>query len=183
MSATRKLINFGLIAVSAVAAPALAGGAPAFAASSQPPEGSTIRGVQMGEGTQLGDLTTCTESFSGSVTESGDAGDGFTVDINQFSFTQCDQDTQVTLNRMPGALTVDAIALWTIRPMDVDITTPDGTCRYTGSLGDSTGFFSGTQLRGTGFLHRQSGGCGGPESLMVTQAQALMDSDGDPPPM
>jgi hypothetical protein len=183
MSTTRKLFSFGLIAVSVVAAPALVGGTPAFAASDNLPEGSMIRGIQVGNGTHFGDLTTCTESFRGRVMESGSSGDGFTVGIDEFSFTQCDGGTRVTLNNMPDSLTVDAVALWSIRPMDVNITTSRGTCRYTGSLGDTTGFFSGTQLRGTGFLHRRSDGCGGPRSLQVTQAQALLDADGDPPPM
>jgi hypothetical protein len=183
MSAARKLINLGLITVSALAAPALAGGTPASASTANMSVGSTIRGIQAGDGTHFGTLTTCTESFRGRVTHDGDVGDGFTVGIDEFSFTQCDSGTRVTLNTRPDTLVVNSIALWAIRPMDVNITTPRGTCRYVGGLGDSTGFFSGTQLRGTGLLYQRSDGCDGPRSIQVTQAETLVDENGDPPRM
>ena len=182
MSVKRKLINLGLVNVAAMTVSALIGAAPASASANSLPIGSTVRGVQGGDGTRLGALTTCTESFSGRLTQTDPSGfGGGTFAITEFSFTSCDNGARVSLNALPQALRIDPIGLWSIGSMDVKITTRTGTCRYTGHLGDMTGYFSGTMLHGSGLLFRKSSGCGGPSSIQATQAELLLDADGNPP--
>jgi hypothetical protein len=181
MFRTRKKTKLGAVAASAVAVPAFAAVAPADAATM--PVGSPIRGVQAGDGTRLGSLTTCVESFRGRVTHDPGPDTGGTVAIDQFSYTNCTNGARVTINTRPRTLSINSIGLWMISPVDVNITTSRGTCRYTGNLGDQTGFFTGVTLSGAGSLYRKSSGCGGSSSIMATQFERLLDANGNPAPL
>jgi hypothetical protein len=181
MFRARKITKLSLVAASALTVPTFVAVTPASAATM--PVGSPIRGVQAGDGTRLGTLTTCVESFRGRVTSDPGPDTGGTVAIDEFAFTNCTNGARVSLNTRPRTLSINSIGLWIITPMDIDVRTSRGTCRYTGNLGDQTGFFTGVTLSGAGTLYRKSSGCGGPGSINATQFERLLDRNGDPAPL
>ncbi len=92
------------------------------------------------------------------------------ADIESVTFNFCDTGTSVKANALPWKLDLQRDASYTISGVDVNVTTSQGTCRYTGSIdgvGQGAQFFPDVyDLRGT--LNLQTAGCGGPDQINVS---------------
>lgn len=106
--------------------------------------------------------TDCGDVFKGPVTSDDGNGD-VVASIGNFSMN-CNQGVSVTPNAMPWTFNLHG-GVFTIEGIDVNITTSQGTCRYTGSVQGSPedqGYYM------TGTLSRQSTGCGGDAQVQIT---------------
>jgi hypothetical protein len=113
----------------------------------------------------------CGDLFQGPVTSDDGSGD-VTAKINQVSIDNCNQGIRVTANALPWTLTLQGDAStssqFTLQGVDLNVTTAQGTCRYTGTLGGNLTlpgqpglyFFSDS-------LSRQTAGCGGNQQITV----------------
>jgi hypothetical protein len=156
MTTGRKLVQLGVAAGAAVAALAFA--APQAVASTS--AGGSVKGFSE-EPTAFGTLTSCQNVFTGTVT----AGGSQTVaSIGQVSFTFCQADTSVTPAALPWTLKLSA-GSYTIEGFDVNITTPRGTCRYSGTVDGVNQFPNVYDLRG--LLTRRTADCGGPGQINI----------------
>jgi hypothetical protein len=153
---------------------ALVAAAPAAAF---PPVGSTVTGVDDGRGFDFGALTTCHVSLGGTVT-SQDPWGGGTIRVDRTSFTGCTSGVTVTANSLPWTLGTDSTAAAALYPLDVNITTSRGTCRYSGSLLGSTNG-AGTWWF-TESVFKRTSGCGGADDLRTRVTLNLRDSAGQP---
>jgi hypothetical protein len=158
-----RLMTLGLAVVAAVAALAVAA-PPASAAR-------PTKSVNMfsEDRTLFGLLAACQNIFRGPVTFDNHIG-RIKADINSVTFNFCDTGTSVTANALPWKLDLQRDISYTISGVDVNITTSQGTCRYTGSingLGQGAENFPDVyDLRGT--LNLQTAGCGGPDQINVS---------------
>jgi hypothetical protein len=135
-------------------------------ASAAPARLSAVKGFSE-DPTTFGSLASCQNIFTGPVTFQNGTGH-IRADIDGVTFS-CGAGTSVTANALPWKLDLQRDVSYTISGIDVDISTAEGTCRYTGSVdGVTEGAEIGPDvydLRGT--LNRQSAGCGGPDQINV----------------
>lgn len=165
------LMRLGVSIGAALAALAVA--APLVSAAPAPPKRfSSVRGFSEDRIT-FGSLAACQDIFTGPVTFQTGTGH-IKADINSVTYNFCDSGTSVTANALPWKLDLQRDVSYTISGVDVDITTAQGTCRYTGTLngvGDN-GVGAGDHFpdvydtRGT--LNLQTAGCGGPDEINVS---------------
>lgn len=121
--------------------------------------------------TSFGSLASCSNIFTGPVTGEMQRGSKITADVSSFS---CGDGSAVAANALPWKLSLQRDISYTISGVDVNITTAQGTCRYTGSLngvgdngvGAGDHFPDVYDVRGT--LNRQSGDCGGDDQINVS---------------
>lgn len=128
-------MGVGIAAGSATAALALLAASPASASTSgaigYTGWVTTLSGV-----THEQFATSCGGTFKGPVT-SDDGNGNYVASINSFSMN-CDQGVSVTPNALPWTLAAHGNnspgSTFTFEGVDVNITTAQGTCRYTGSI-------------------------------------------------
>lgn len=159
-----RLFELGMAIGVAVAAMAFS---PPLASAAPVQRPSTVKGFSE-EPTSFGSLAACQHVFTGPVTFANAIGH-IKADIDSVMFF-CGTGTSVTANNLPWKLDLQTDVSYTLSGVDVDINTADGTCRYTGSVdGVTEGAEIGPNvydLRGT--FSRQTGGCGGPEQIDVS---------------
>lgn len=165
MTARRRLM-FGVVAGAATAVLGLFAGPQASAATGKTAEAYTGWDTSISGLTHQYFATSCGDVFKGPVTS--DDGDGnVSASVNSFSMN-CDQGVSITPNGLPWTLEAHGNntpgSTFTITGIDVNITTAQGTCRYTGSV-SGTAMDQGYYMDGT--LYRQSTGCGGDASVQV----------------
>jgi hypothetical protein len=157
MTTGKTLVRLGVAAAAAVATLAIT--APQAIASSS--ISGSVKGFS-GQPTAFGTLTSCQNVFTGKVT----AGGSQTVaSVGQVAFTFCQTGTSVTPNALPWTLTLNAGSSYTIEGFDVNITTPRGMCRYSGTASGVNQFPGVYDLRG--LLTRRTAGCNGPEQINI----------------
>jgi hypothetical protein len=155
-----RLMKLGVAVVAAVAALAIA----ALPASASTPA-SSVKGFSE-DRTTFGSLAACQNIFTGPVTFDNHIG-RIRADIKSATFNFCDTGTSITANALPWKLDLQRDASYTISGVDVNVTTSQGTCRYTGSIdGVGQAFSDVYDLRGT--LNLQTAGCGGPRQINVS---------------
>jgi hypothetical protein len=124
-------------------------------------------------------LTRCSNELDGRVTLDRGTGNGGEVRIDKAVIANCGSDIAVTPRALPWTLTVDASRNITVRDVDIELTTPQGTCQYAGNL--SSGFFDNTMglYNINGLLQRRTAGCGLGATLGVdTGFQELILANG-----
>lgn len=157
-----RLVNVG-VGVAAASAAVMAAAPSASAGTGDPVHG--WGGMSFANQTNpVANLTSCSNEFHGRLTEDHDGGAGTTARVDDFSFL-CEPGTSVTARALPWTLsfTTNGVVL---SGVDVDVTTPEGTCHYTGDLTNGAFQFPGVYSI-AGALHRRSGDCGGTEVLGV----------------
>ncbi len=166
MTARQRLVRLGVVAGTATAALGLLAGPQASAATGRTAEAYTGWDTSLSGVTHQQFATSCGDVFKGPVT-SDDGNGNVVAGINSFSMS-CDQGVSVTPNALPWTLTAHGNntpgSSYTIAGINVNITTSQGTCRYTGSVSGTAmdqGYFM------TGTLSRQSTGCGGDAQVQV----------------
>lgn len=164
MTLRRRMVKLGTAAGAGAAALAILAGPEAFAAT------QTVHGdggIYIGDVTHQEFATECSNTFSGPVSSGGGSG-SVVASIDQFTVDHCNQGVSVTVNALPWTFKGQSVnngGYFTVEGIDVNITTADGTCRYTGSATGGQQFPPTTyDFRGT--LTRQSGGCGGDEQIL-----------------
>ena len=166
MTARQGMVRLGVVAGTAAAALAVLAGPHASAATSRTAEAYTGWDTSLAGVTHQQFATSCGDVFKGPVT-SDDGSGNVTASINSFSMS-CDQGVSVTPNALPWTLTAHGNntpgSTYTITGINVNITTGQGTCRYTGSV-SGTAMDQGYFMSGT--LTRQSTGCGGDAQVQV----------------
>jgi hypothetical protein len=167
MTARQSLLGLGVVAGVATSALALLAGPQASAATGRMAEVYTGWDTSLSGVTHQYFATSCDDVLKGPVT--ADDGNGNIVaSINSFSMT-CDQGVSVTPNALPWTLTAHGNntpgSTFTIAGIDVNITTSQGTCRYTGSV-NATAMDQGYDMTGT--LSRLSAGCGGDAQVQIS---------------
>ncbi|MFD0856035.1 hypothetical protein ACFQ07_27595 [Actinomadura adrarensis] len=85
--------------------------------------------------------------------------------IDNVTFNFCQDGTRIVPRALPWTLDLNEDSSYTIKGVQVTITTRQGTCRYSGTLNGFTQFPGVYDLRGS--LTRQSGGCGGSGQINV----------------
>src|SRR4051794_35706512 len=159
MTARRGLVRLGVTAGAATAALGLLAGPQASAATGRTAEAYTGWQTSLSGLTHQQFATSCSDLFKGPVIS--DDGDGNVVaSVNSFSM-HCDQGVTVAPNALPWTLKAHGDntpgSTFTVAGINVNITTGQGTCRYTGSV-SATAMDQGYYMSGT--LSRQSTGCG-----------------------
>jgi hypothetical protein len=167
MTLRRRMVTLGTAAGAGAAALAILAGPQASAAT------ETVQGYSGSFGFNIGDVThqefatQCDNTFSGPVTSGGGSG-SVVASIDKFTVDHCDQGVSVTVNALPWTFegqNVNNGGFFTVKGIDLNITTAKGTCRYTGTATGGQEFPPTTyDFRGT--LTRQSGGCGGDEQIL-----------------
>lgn len=166
MTARRTLVGLGVLAGTATAALGLLAGPQASAATGRTAEAYTGWDTSLAGVTHQYFATSCGDLFKGLVT-SDDGQGNIVASIDTFSMS-CDQGVSVTPNALPWTLTAHGnntpASTFTIADIDVNITTTQGACRYTGSV-NAMALDQGYDMTGT--LSRQSAGCGGDAQVQV----------------
>lgn len=166
MTARQRMVRLGMVVGTATAALGLLAGTPAFAATGKTAESYTGWQTSLSGLTHQEFATSCGDVFKGPVT-SDDGNGNVTASITSFSMS-CDQGVTVTPNALPWTLKAQGNntpgSTYTIQGIDVNITTAQGTCRYTGSV-SGTAMDQGYYMSGT--LSRQSAGCGGDAQVQI----------------
>jgi hypothetical protein len=131
-----------------------------------------IAEVYAGWGTSLSGVThqqfaaSCVDLFKGPVI-SDDGHGNIVANINDFSMT-CDENVSVVSSALPWTLAAHGNntpgSTFAIAGIDVNITTAQGSCRYTGSL-KAVALDQGYGM--TGVLSRQHTGCGGDSQIQI----------------
>lgn len=166
MTVRTRLVKFGASAGAAAAALAILAGPSASAATETVQAYSGSFGFNIGGVTHQEFATECSNTFSGPVTSGGGSG-SVVASIDKFTVDHCDQGVSVTVNALPWTFkgqNVNNGGFFTVEGIDVNITTANGTCRYTGT-GTGGQQFPPTTYDFRGTLTRQSGGCGGDEQI------------------
>lgn len=167
MTARRTLVGLGVLAGTATAALGVIAGPQAGAATGRTAEVYTGWSTSLAGVTHQYFATSCSDLFKGPVTSDDGHGD-IVASIGTFSMS-CDQGVSVTANALPWTLTAHGNntpgSTFTIAGIDVNITTAQGTCRYTGSV-KATALDQGYDMTGT--LSRRSAGCGGDAQVQVS---------------
>jgi hypothetical protein len=146
-------------------------------AAAFPPVGTDVTGVEGGRGIEFGALTTCGVSLSGVVTRQEMFGGG-EIRVDRIAFTGCSSGASVTANALPWSLGADPTAAAGLGPVDVNITTSRGACRYSGNLLGSI-----TELGSwfvSGDVRQRAAGCGGADQLATSVGLRVRDSEGNP---
>jgi hypothetical protein len=143
-------------------------------AAAFPPIGTAVTGADDGRGFDFGGLTTCSVSVGGHVTGQEQFGGG-SISLDQVSFTACSSGATVTVNALPWTLGTAPTLSAALFPADVNITTSQGTCRYSGSLlgytnGSGTWFF-------TEPVFQRTAGCGGADQLRSSPIASFVVQD------
>jgi hypothetical protein len=127
--------------------------------------------------TSLGGVTheyfapSCGDVFRGPVTSSDGSGD-VVARIDSFTMS-CDEGVTVAPHSLGWTFTsTGAGRSFTLAGIDLDITTSQGTCRYTGSV-QGTKDDQGLYFM-TGTLERGSAGCGGDPQITVTDPEQVV---------
>lgn len=173
MIVARRLVKLGAAAAAALTALALLT-VPQASAS----ESSSIKGYGNLDFTNQPssvNLTRCDDVFTGTVT-ADDGNGGIVASIDSYSSPHCKTGTSVTANALPWTLKLQENVEVTIEGFDVDITTPQGTCRYAGTLRGHMQFDHIYSLIGN--LTRQTAGCGGSEKITVSSLGQSIDTTG-----
>jgi hypothetical protein len=120
--------------------------------------------IQFGPGAVEAWVDTCQDRITGPVT--ADDGHGrVEASLDDVTFDFCQNGIKMTPNALPWTLHLDSQG-FTIDGFDVDVTTPQGTCRYSGPVSGPLQFPDGVyDLRG--HVTRQSAGCGWAAELNV----------------
>lgn len=193
MRLSRKSIWFGLI--TAPTAMVLAVGGTAAVAEGPGPEpqvGDTITGADAGNGVSFcsgssthcenGTLTHCNDSWTSHVVYSYGTDEGWIAKVDSISFTNCEPGTSVTAVG-PISFSVGPTATADMG-IDVNITTPRGTCEYRGGAdgyyNDHDGYM--VAFASNPVLFQRSSGCGGPDQItMWGSGQIISDANGEAP--
>jgi len=166
MTTRQKLTGLGIAAGTATMALGLLAAPHASAATGRTAEAYTGWDTSLAGVTHQYFATSCGDLFKGPVTTDDGKGN-ITASINTFSMN-CDQGVTVTPNALPWTLTAHGNntpgSTFTVQGIDVNITTAQGTCRYTGSV-SATALDQGYDMSGT--LSRQSTACGGDAQVQV----------------
>lgn len=112
-------------------------------------------------------LTACSTEFHGQLTAGGGGATGTTIRVDDFSFG-CQPGTSVTAQALPWTFEFTNYGV-ALRGVDVNITTPQGNCRYSGDLEYGAFQFPPNIYSVTGALHRRGGDCGGTDVLGVAE--------------
>lgn len=166
MTARRRLVKLGTAAGAAAAALAILAGPQASASSGETVLGYDNGGFAISGVTHQQFAAQCGDLFSGPVT-SDDGNGNVSAKIDKFSISGCNQGVSVTANALPYTLTLKEGHSFTIQGFDVNITTSQGTCRYTGTVQGGPEFPPTTYAL-TGTLSRQSAGCGGDAQIHLS---------------
>ncbi|MBN6544864.1 hypothetical protein, partial [Actinacidiphila bryophytorum] len=175
MTARRRSVQLGALGAGAAAALFLGAtqASPAAASPAGATQVPTVVGYT-GWDTSLGGVTheyfapSCGDVFRGSVTSSDGSGD-VVARIDSFTMT-CDEGVTVAPHSLGWTFTsTSGGRSFTLAGIDLDITTSQGTCRYTGSV-QGTEDDQGLYFM-TGTLDRQSAGCGGDPQITVTDPE------------
>ncbi|WP_213453688.1 hypothetical protein [Rhizomonospora bruguierae] len=157
----RALVKLG-VAVGAVVA-AMAVAAPQAIASTS--ESGSVTGYTSSDRTHFGTLAQCHNVFSGPVIATNGSG-SIVASITDIAFNFCDAGTSVTPNALPWTLKLDVDSTYTIEGFDVNVSTPQGTCRYSGSVVGLSQFPNAYDMRGS--LTRRTAGCGGSKEINIS---------------
>lgn len=180
MTARKTLVKLGTAAGAGAAALAILAGPQALAST-----GGTVQGYNSSFGMDFGGVTheqyatECSNTFSGPVT-SDDGNGNIVASIDNFSITNCDQGVSITANALPWTFkgaNINNGGSFTIEGVDVNITTAQGTCRYTGTM-EAGPEFPPNVYDITGTLSRQSAGCGGDEQVQVSAPVEVVGQSG-----
>jgi hypothetical protein len=157
----------GVTAVAALVAFVFGAAAPASAFA---PVGSPARGggpTSFAQQFPFSPVATCGNEFTGHVTVDRGTGNGGEISLDRFSFPNCDSGVTVTVRSLPWTLTVDSSRRITVRGVEIDLTTAQGTCRYAGDL--RSGLFDDTLglYNLSGVVNRRGGGCGVGDTLSL----------------
>jgi hypothetical protein len=172
-----RITNRTLASLCALAVLALAAATPASAFTNWP--AGTVTGVDDGRGVDIGDLTTCSVSFRGPLLWDAGMWYGGQIDVDELSFANCTGGGRVKVNDVAQrAWGIDGTLSTVLYGIDIDVTTPKGTCRYTGTM---YGSHYTDRAHHSGPLYRQSGGCGGDGSEQGRVSLFVRDANGDPP--
>ena len=170
-------ITKSAIATVCAAVFALGAATPASAFTDWP--AGTVTGIDDGRGFDIGDLTTCSVSFRGPLLWDAGRWHGGQIAVDELSFADCTGGARVSANAVAQrAWGIDGTLSTVLYGIDLDVSTPDGTCRYTGTM---YGFHSLDRTHHSGPLFRQRGGCGGGSSQQGRVSLLVRDADGDPP--
>jgi hypothetical protein len=156
-----RLVTIGLITATATAVLA----APAAASAGDPVHGWGGPMSFTNQTDPLVNLTSCSNEFHGRKTVDHGTGPGTEVSVDTMSFT-CEPGTSVTPRALPWTFTLTDNGGAVLAGVDVDITTPSGTCRYSGDLANGAFQFPNVYSI-TGALSRRSTGCGGTDTIGV----------------
>lgn len=161
MAATRRLVLAGTAAFAAVALAAVPSASASVGSSLK---GFTSSGMVFAR-TDGSVLAECANVFTGRVI-SDDGHGAIAASIGSFSI-DCQTGTRVTPKALPWTLQLQEDRGYTIEGFDVDVTTAQGTCRYTGPVRGDMQFPDGIYDL-TGLLSRESAGCGWPAQVGVS---------------
>ena len=166
MIGSARPVSLGVAAGVVTAVTTLIAGPQASAATGRTAEAYTGWQTAISGLTHQYFATTCSDVFKGPVT-SDDGHGGIVAGVDEFSMS-CDQGVTVTPNALPWTLTAQGNntpgSSFTVHGIDVNITTSQGTCRYTGSV-SGRALDQGYYMTGT--WSRQSTGCGGDAQIQV----------------
>jgi hypothetical protein len=172
-----RITTRALATACALAVVALAAATPASGFTDWPR--GTVTGVDDGRGFDIGDLTTCRTSFRGPLLYDAGMWFGGQIDIDELSFASCTGGARVRANAVAQrAWGIDGTLSTVLYGIDVNVTTPRGTCRYRGTMYGSHPF---DRAHHSGPLYRQSGSCGGDSSEQGRVSLFVRDSNGKPP--
>jgi hypothetical protein len=166
-----------LAAVCASAVVALTAAGPASAFTNWPT--GTVTGISDERGFDIGDLTTCSASFSGPLLWDAGMWHGGQIAVDELSFANCTGGARVSVNLVDQrAWGMDGTNSTVLYGIDIDVTTPRGTCRYTGSL---SSYHPVDRAFHSGPLFRKSAGCGGDSNEQGRVTLFVRDANGKVP--
>jgi hypothetical protein len=172
-----RITTRALATIWALAVLALVAATPATAFTNWP--AGTVTGVDDGRGFDIGGLTTCSAAFRGPLLWDAGMWHGGQIDVEELFFANCTGGARVSANTVAQrAWGIDGTLSTVLYGIDVDVSTPNGTCRYTGTM---YGFHYQDRTHHSGPLYRQSGGCGGGSSEQGRVSLLVRDSNGNPP--
>jgi hypothetical protein len=164
----RHLVNPSLAAGTAVAALALVTAPHASAAA------TSVKGFSTSP-TRFGSLAACQNVFTGPVT--ANLGDGrIAAAVNDVKFSFCEPGTGVSARSLPWTLDLKVDSSYTLKGVQLNISTYRGVCRYGGTLNGFMQFPGAYDVRGT--LSRQYGDCGGSDQINVSNLIEVISLSG-----
>jgi hypothetical protein len=159
----------------------LAGGAAALGILAGPASASTGQTTLLWGHFNFGGLTgsefaaTCNDQLQGPVTSTDSSGYITGAEMTKVTIDNCDQGVSVIADTtQPWSLTFQGdpvnTSQFTLQGVDLTITTSQGTCRYTGTIGPAHMTFPGEPglYYFYSTLYRQTAGCGGAAQITVS---------------